>query len=249
VATLRTAEHRFYSGMALAMTAAIVLGFARTFFLRPWFPEVAAAFSPPEPFFFTVHGGSITAWLLLQAVQPFLIANGTISLHRKLGWVGAGLAIVVIAVGVLGSLMAAGRPGGFIGVTVPPLQFLAVPLADLALFAAFVALAILTRASAQTHKRFMLLSTVGLLDAGIIRWPFPDMGAPVLGTLFTRTDVLVDLFLVPLIVWDLISRGRVHWVTAAGSAAVIASQPLRLLISETSPWLRFAEWAVGLVSR
>jgi hypothetical protein len=56
------------------------------------------------------------------------------------------------------------------------------------------------------------------------------------------------LFLVPLVVWDLASRGRLHRVTVIGGAAVIASQPLRMMLSETSAWLRFAEWTVALLS-
>jgi hypothetical protein len=41
----------------------------------------------------------------------------------------------------VGAVIAAGRPGGFIGVSLPPLQFLAFPLGDLALFTVFIVLA------------------------------------------------------------------------------------------------------------
>jgi hypothetical protein len=240
------AERRFYSGAALLMLAAVFLGFSRTFFLKPWFPE-AAALVPPEPFFFYVHGVSFTAWILLMALQPLLIASRRVDLHRTLGWFGAGLAAVVIVVGTIGALMAARRPGGFLGVTAPPLEFLAVPMADMALFTVFVVLAIAKRRDTQSHKRYMLLATIGLLDAAVIRWPFGDMTAGVAGLLWTRTDLCVDLFLVPMIAWDLMSRGRVHRVTLFGGLAVIVTQPLRLMVSQTSAWVSLAGWAVRLL--
>jgi uncharacterized membrane protein YozB (DUF420 family) len=242
----RVAERRFYTGTAFLMLASVFLGFSRTFFLKHWFPE-AAVFAPPEPFFFYVHGVCFTAWILLMFVQPLLVASRRVDVHRTVGWFGVALAAAVIAVGTVGALIAARRPGGFIGVQVPPLQFLAAPLGDLALFTVFIVLAVVQRRDQQSHKRYMLLATIGLLDAAVIRWPFGDMTAGFAGTFWTRTDVCVDLFLVPMIIWDIVSRGRVHRVTLVGGLAVIASQPLRLMLSETNAWLRFAGWAVGLL--
>ncbi|HSD65182.1 MAG TPA: hypothetical protein VLF95_00700, partial [Vicinamibacteria bacterium] len=67
-----SAERRFYEGMALAMFAAVYLGFARSFFLRPWFPGTPA---PTETIFY-VHGAVFTAWCVLLVVQPALVAMG-----------------------------------------------------------------------------------------------------------------------------------------------------------------------------
>ena len=47
----------------------------------------------------------------------------------------------MVVLGIVGALIAARRPGGFIGVPVPPLQFLVVPFAAVLLFGVFVALA------------------------------------------------------------------------------------------------------------
>ena len=155
------------------------------------------------------------------------------------------MAVTVVFVGVAGALMAARRPGGFIGVPLPPLQFLVIPLADLALFALFVTWAVFRRHDAQSHKRLMLLATIGLIDAAVARFPFVDMMVPV-GMMWSRADLGVDLFLVAMITWDLISRRSIHPVTLIGAVVVIASQPLRMLLSETSAWMSFAAWAVRL---
>jgi len=233
-----SAERRYYTGMALAMFAAVFLGFARSFFLRPWFPDVPA---PTERIFY-VHGVAFAAWCVLLVVQPLLVGMGRTDLHRRAGWCGALLAVAMVALGTAGALVAARRPTGFVDVPVPPLQFLAVPLFDMALFATFVALAVAKRRDTQSHKRLMLLASVNLLAAGIARWPFAMMqaGPPMYFG-------LSDLFIVALGAWDLASRGRVHPVTLWGGLAIVVSQPLRLVLSGTEGWLAFARWAVGLL--
>jgi hypothetical protein len=144
--------------------------------------------------------------------------------------------------------MAARRPTGFIDVPVPPLQFLVIPFAALALFVAFVSLAFVKRRRhPQSHKRLMLLATISLAEAGVARWPFAFMATtlPIPG--IGMTELCLDLFLVPLLVWDIASRGRPHPVTLWGGAVLIASQPLRFMVMGTDTWLAFAGWAVSLL--
>ncbi|MFI5169062.1 MAG: hypothetical protein ACHQM7_01765 [Vicinamibacterales bacterium] len=234
----RSTESRFFAGMGVAMFAAVFLGFSRSFFLRPWFPDHPA---PAERLFY-VHGAAFTAWVVLLVVQPLLVAAGRTDVHRKLGVAGGVLAAAMVTLGVVGSLVAARRATGFVGVPVPALQFLAVPLFDMALFAAFVGLAIAWRRDAQSHKRLMLLATVNLLAAGIARWPFGfvAVGPP-------AYFGLADLFIVALAAWDLVSRARLHPATLWGGAAIVVSQPLRLVVSGTDAWASFARWAVDLL--
>jgi hypothetical protein len=78
-------ERAVYLGLALAITAAIVLGFARTFFFRSWYPEWARAHGAPEPIFY-VHGVAFAAWLVLLLAQASLVTAGRVHLHRRLEW-------------------------------------------------------------------------------------------------------------------------------------------------------------------
>jgi uncharacterized membrane protein YozB (DUF420 family) len=236
-------ERWFYTGMMLALMAALLLGFARTFFLSPWFPE-ARVDAAPEPFFL-VHGVFFAAWFLLLAVQVRLIASRNVAAHRRLGWVGAGLAAVMIVFGVIGGVIAARRPTGFVNVPLPSLQFLIVPLGGLALFALFVGLAVAWRRDVQSHKRLMLLATIAIAEAAIVRWPLDVMDAtspiPYLGP----TELFTLLFLVPMLIWDVVSRGRPHRVTVLGGLLVAAELAFRIPIGATGPWLAFAGWLVG----
>ena len=231
------AEHRFFTRMALAILATVLVGFSRSFFLRPLFPEWQ---SPTENIFY-VHGALFTAWIVLFVLQASLVASGRAELHRKIGPLGAALALAMVVVGTFGALVAAGRATGFVGIPIPPLQFLAIPIFDMILFAAFVWLAIAKRRDSQSHKRWMLLATLNLITAAVARWP----GVNPLGPL--AFFGLTDLFIVALGVWDFRSRGRLHPVTLWGGLLIIASQPLRLAVSGTDGWLAFARWATGLL--
>lgn len=241
-----TAERRFYFGMTLFLTAGLLLGFARTYFLKPWFQEWARAHGAPEPFF-AFHGAVFVVWFALLFVQIFLIGSARVHLHKRLGWFGAGLGLLMVAVGVIGSLIAARRPTGFIDVPMPPLQFLILPFGNSLLFGIFFALAIFKRRKPQSHKRLILIATIFLMEASVARWPFPFMTMPLPVPPFTMLEAGTDLFLVPLIAWDLYTRRRLHPVTVWGGLTLIAYQFTRFLISGTAIWLAFAAWAVGLL--
>lgn len=238
----RHQESRFYSAMVIAMAIVVFIGFSRTFYLKGWFPE-AAEFIPPERFF-SFHGAVFSAWLLLLVVQATLVRAGGISVHRRLGLAGMVLAAAVVISGIYGSLLAASRPGGFLGVPVPPEQFLVVPLGGMVLFGGFVTLAFRRRHGRKAHKRLIVLATVNLLDAAIVR-VLPVAWLEAVGVLAAYW--LADLFIVALAVWDYRSLGRLHPVTLWGGLLTIVSQPLRLPFAATDGWQAFASWAMALV--
>ena len=68
----RSAERRFYLAFVLLIFGAVLLGFGRTFFLRPWFPEWVELHAPKEPFFL-LHG----------VIQHDLYHAGQIALLKK----------------------------------------------------------------------------------------------------------------------------------------------------------------------
>jgi len=227
-------ERVFYLSMTLAIALAVYVGFARSFFLRPLFPTWP---SPAEPVIY-LHGALFSAWCVLLVVQSSLVTAGRTHVHRRLGVWGTGLAASMVALGTHAALVAARRPSGFVGVPVPALQFLAVPLFDMVLFGSFVTLAVVWRRDPQAHKRWMLLATLNLVTAAIARWPGVMGGSPLVYFLLT------DLFLVPLVLWDRKTRGRVHPATAWGGALIVVSHPLRLAVSASTAWLALAGWLV-----
>jgi hypothetical protein len=56
---------------------------------------------------------------------------------------------------------------------------------------------------------------------------------------------VTDLFLVALLIYDLMTRRRVHPATLWGSLFLVASQFLRTMVAGTDTWLAFAGWLKG----
>jgi hypothetical protein len=240
IATPPARERLFYCAMALAIFASVFYGFYRSYFLYRWYPEWQVHV-PPERFFW-LHGTLMVAWFALLIVQPMLIASGRRDLHMKLGRFGAVLAIMMAIAMTYGAVLAAARPGGFIDVPEPPLQFLLGPIVNVLVFSLFVTLAILNVRDPQRHKRWMLLASISMLGAAIVRW---QIGSAPLSE--TQAFLVQDAFLLPLLGWDHATRGRPHPVTLAGAAILLVSEPLRRAIAQTDAWLGFAQALTSLV--
>jgi hypothetical protein len=240
----RAAERRFYLAVVLIIFGAVLLGFARTFFLRPWFPEWVAVHAPREPYYL-LHGTIAAAWFVVLIAQSSLITAGRVHWHQRLGKLSMGLAAALIVTGIAAAVIAARRPTGFIDVDAPPEVFLAIPLLALVPFAVFVALAYAKRNNAQSHKRLMLLASLSLIGAAVIRWPFPIMFTPSPVPGYGVADLAALAFLLPLIAWDLTTLKRMHPVTLYGGLVLIAMPPITMLVSQSSGWLAFGRWVVG----
>ena len=226
----RRRSRRFYVGMAIAITLTVFAGFSRSYFLKSWYG------SPELSLLVHVHGLVFTAWVLFFLSQTVLVATGRTYLHRRMGIAGAVLAVCVVIVGTAVAI-ARGKTGVSPIPGVSPLGFLAIPLFDMVVFAVLVGAALHFRRRLEAHKRLMTLSMISLLAAPIARMNFLPLppGPP---TFFG----LADLFIVAMVVYDLSTRGKVHPATIWGGLLIVASQPLRLMISGTQPWVVFASW-------
>ena len=244
MANFRTAERRFYLAFVLVIFAAVLLGFGRTFFLRAWFPEWVELHAPKEPYFL-LHGTFAAAWFVTLIAQSSLITAGRVDLHRRLGTISMGLAAAVVVTGVAAAVIAARRPSGFIDIEAPPQVFLAIPLLGLVPYAAFVALAYAYRRNAQAHKRLMLLASLSIIGAAVIRWPFDTMFQPSPVPGYAVFDLAALAFLLPLLAWDLMTLRRVHPATLYGGLALVAIVPIIGLISQTAAWFAFGDWVIG----
>jgi hypothetical protein len=216
-----------YLGMALAALVTIAIGFAPSFYLRP-------RSLPPLPPVVVAHGVIFTAWIVVFVVQTSLITTGHTAIHRRLGFIGMGLAGVMLVMGPLIAISAA-RRGVFPG---DPLAFLLVPLMDVVLFAACVGLAYHYRRRSELHKRWMLLAVASLLPPAISRWPIAS----------NRPMVVlwvVLLFVAARAIADLVTGTRVHPVTLWGGLCLLASLPLRFAVAQTEGWHRVARWLTG----
>jgi hypothetical protein len=123
--------------------------------------------------------------------------------------------------------------------TTSPLVFLTIPLGDMLVFAILVGAAFYFRRRVDTHKRLMLLATITVLPAAVSRLPFAFIER---ATTPLMSFGLSDLFIVPLLIYDLVTRGRPHRATVLGGSFLVLSHALRLVIGNTHAWLAFATW-------
>jgi uncharacterized membrane protein YozB (DUF420 family) len=235
-------ERNFYTAMSLALAGGVFVGFARTFFLKPLFPEYET-YAAPESYFFW-HGTVFTSWILLLVIQAWLVRNRSVAVHRKLGAAGMIVATAVVVTGFYGALIAANRSGGFIGVPMSPEAFLIVPVLDIVLFALFVGLAVHWRGAPQLHKRLMLFATLSITQAAFVRINPSFLGefaGPIMQILLTLLFVLV------VCIWDYKTLRRIHPATLWAGIPLFLSQPARFAIGETAAWQAIGRWLMQLV--
>jgi len=224
-------ERIFFTAMSVALVLVVFAGFSRTFYLRPLFhPERLIPL-------LIVHGTLFSAWLGLFITQTTLVATKRTRTHMRLGIAGGVLAALMVIVGTVTAIIRAKAfepPPGFSS----PLIFLTIPLGDMLVFSILVAAAFYFRRRLDIHKRLMLLATITILPAAIARLPFAFIQQYGPLAFFGLTD----LFIIPCLIYDLITRGRPHRSTVIGGALIIASHPLRLIVGNTHAWLAFATW-------
>ena len=238
VAATRAERHVFFPAMAVAVAVAVFAGFSRTYFLRSW------TGTPPLPSALVHwHAAIFTAWVVLFIVQTTLVASSRIRLHRRLGVAAGPLAVTMIAVGYITSIEGARR--GFIGQFpdeasgfTDPFAFLILGLGDILLFTVFVSLGFYFRRRPATHKRLMLLATLNLVPAALIRLPLGVARIP-----FAALMITALLAAGPIYDWRI--HRRVHPVFVSGGLVTFISGPIRPVIGNTVVWHRFAAWLCG----
>ena len=214
----------FYTGMSIASIITVFVGFALTYYLKNYFG--AAPLTP----LVHLHGLVFTSWILLFFAQNVLIASHQIGIRRRLGVAGAGLAALLVVVGLTTAVAFARRTVATGGAGT--LAFLAIPFGAMFVFAILAGAGILYRRRPEMHKRLMLVATISILGAAISRWPFAIMQTgPV------PFFVVTDIFILAGVCYDLVSRRRTHSAYVCGGLLLLLSQPLRLAIGHTEPWL------------
>ncbi len=224
-------ERIFYTGMSVAIAITVFAGFSRTWFLRPYFAQTQRLIP-----LLVLHGVVFSSWIVLLITQTTLVATKRVRTHMRLGIAGGVLACAMIIIGTVTAIVRAKGASPLPGIN--PLAFLTIPLGDMLVFGTLIGCAFYYRRKLDIHKRLMLLGTTALLPAAVARLPFGfiEQYGPL------AFYGLSDLFIVPCLLFDFVTRGRPHRATMLAALLLIATQPLRLMIGGTHAWLVFATW-------
>lgn len=204
-------DRAFFSGVVVLALIAVLVGFARTYFLAGVFwaklPNVIVH----------VHGALFTLWIALLVAQVALVASHRTRWHMQLGIAGMFLAPLMIITGFATLFAAIKR-----AFAPPPILRIITAQDTLifCLFAFLVSWAFLARRDTPTHKRLILCATFPIIIPAIARWP-------IVGDIAQNPVpfyIFVNSFPALLVVYDLWTRRTLHRATIWGVALILALQ-------------------------
>jgi hypothetical protein len=219
--------------MALLSLATVFVGFSRTYYLAGLFH------APLDAPLVHVHGAAFSCWILLLVVQTSIVAAGRVDIHRRLGIAGFTLACFLVILGVLVNnhalVIQPGPPG-------PDMAFIYfLGLALMVIFAVLVSFAFRSRSNPAAHKRLILVATMALLVAAIVRLPLAIIHSPERATWFSYS------FLLALLLYDLWSTHKLHRATLAAGIFLIATEQLVCAVGHGAKSQAFARWIYSLL--
>jgi len=223
-------ERRFFLYLAVAIFATVVGGFGSQVVAgRTWFSNF--------PWHVHAHVALFASWITLYVVQSWIVANEyNTQLHRRLGWIGATIAMLMVPLGIASTTAAIAR--GAIDGVFPLGLFLALDVLHLVGFGALTFAGIQMRSQAAWHKRLMFCGTVLLTAPAISRlagflpatWPTP-----------IATVAALFVFLVAGIVFDRAIWGRVHPAYWWGAGTILVVELLVVVLGGSAPVIAFAK--------
>jgi hypothetical protein len=212
----------FYFSMSLVMAAIVVTGFKRTVNDHLFHPAV------PRPFILWIHATAFAGWVIFFILQSTLARVHKISWHRFLGWFGAGLAAVMVPLGVTTAIVMSRFDTVQLHQSESDTRaFLSVPFCDMIVFGVCIGLAIYRRTKPEFHRRLVFIATCMLMDAAFGRFDYVfdhNLFYPCL-------DVLILLG----VARDLMVDGRVHKVYRYALPLMVIGQSLAIYMYRGDP--------------
>ncbi len=220
----------FYLTMSLVMAGLVVWGFSHTIDASLFHAK------PRRPLLLWIHGTAFATWILFFIAQSALVRVRKVSVHRSLGWFGAGLAAVMLVLGFTVAVVMT-RFDIVVLHQNDVASFLAIPFWDMIVFGPCIALAIYWRKKPDYHRRLIFVATCQLMDAAIGRFDF-----------WYNHSIFyagLDLLIVAGMVRDLVVDGRIHKVYVYALPALIVGQGFTVYLWRANPaWWRAATQAI-----
>lgn len=210
----------FYFCMSLVMATLVLLGFSRTVNANLFHAN------PPRPLLLWVHGIAFSTWIVFFIAQSALLRARKVSVHRLLGWFGAGLATLMVGLGITIAVVMTRFDIHVLHQTNVD-SFLSVPFADMLIFGACMAMAIYWRKKPEYHRRLVFIATCELMDAAIGRYDFMFNH----NLFFPALDCLIVLGMAR----DWVVDGSVHKVYRYALPAMIVVQSLAIYTWRVNP--------------
>ncbi len=224
----------FFLALAAALTATLLFGFSRTFFLQPLFD--APSLTVP----FIVHGILGTTWFALLVRQAWLARTGQIAAHRKLGTWSPFLVLAIVASTIWVMFVNLSLP--MTGSGLPRHAGFLIQASTTIWFVGLFLFGWVHRNRPDVHKRAMILATIAMMAPVFSRISrlFRDGGPPPIDSAFLAT-----LFIGALAWHDLRSLKKIHPVTLWAGLGYLAWVTVRQPIAKSDGWAAIAVPILG----
>jgi len=210
----------FYLCMSLVMAALVVWGFSHTVDTNLFHAN------PPRLLLLWMHGAAFSTWVVFFIFQSALVRVRKVDVHRFLGWFGAGLATVMVALGFTIAVVMA-RFDTVVLHQSGADAFLSVPFCDMIVFGSCMAMAIYWRKWPEYHRRLVFIATCELMDAAFGRFDFWFNH----NLFYAALDFLIVLGMMR----DWVVDGRVHKVYLYALPLMIVVQNLAIYAWRVNP--------------
>ena len=210
----------FYFCMSLVMAGLVVWGFSHTIDASLFHAK------PPRPLLLWIHGAAFSTWIAFFIAQSALVRVRKVSIHRTLGWFGAGLAVTMVVLGFTIAVVMT-RFDMIVLHQKDVDSFLSIPFWDMMVFGTCIALAILWRKKPDYHRRLVFLATCELMDAAIGRFDF-----------WFNHNIFylgLDLLIVAGMMRDLVVEGRIHKVYLYALPVLVVGQSVTVYLWRANP--------------
>lgn len=226
----------FYLILTIILFLFVLLGFTRTFYLRPFFEQPERWQLDRLPTVYVIHGIVLTAWFLFLVIQSALVNSRKVAIHKKLGYAMSVLAVLVVITSIQAVLDSTPRsirmgllnPGNMDEMKDQSFP-LFLDLLSLVVFTIAISLAMVFRKNAVLHRTAVLIGSMAFMVVALVRATF---------FVFPDSDILLSailFFLLPilLIVHDWIHFKRFPVYAFVGLISLVLMVVLTFVISST----------------
>ena len=218
-------ERVFLFRMALFALAVTLAGFVGNIFLG------SSSFA--VPWFYHAHAAPLMAWILLIVAQSWLAAKGNFSLHKRLGWLGAGLGVIIFAFGLVFPVISGSYNVAQNGAPLVPAYaaFLILNIFNFIQIGVWLFIGFFWRKRTDWHRRAMHIVTLLIV---LVAW---NRVVEIIGfegnTHIVLTQLCLIAHFIAYMIGDKLIRGRIHPAYYWGLAAFCLEYLCYITVGET----------------
>lgn len=197
------------------------------------------------PLIVHLHALTYGAWLVVLALQVWLVRTRRVAVHRRVGMVVLLLLPLML---VLGPAVAISQNAANPLIQDRSLSFMSVQLTNVLGCVALIAAGFFARGDASAHKRLMLMGTIAITEPGFARiWAHQlrdflgDGYLPYFVSTYIGTIVLV----IAVGIYDLVTRGRLHPAYVAAALWIFANEAAATWLFYQPFWLVWMKALTG----